>query len=98
MEFKEIEQLVKLMVDNKIDSLILPGHLEIIKSRHEVQKPDNKQINNQALLNEDELLFYSTSSPSLSMKDLEELAYNGSGLSSLPPRNNNKKLKKSIKE
>lgn len=79
MEFKEIELLVKLMVDNKLDRLLLPGTLELQRSKHDVPKQssaDKLTNNNQALLDEDELLFYSTSSPSLTQKEIEELASN----------------------
>lgn len=90
LTIKDIKELVQLIVDNKLDRLNFQG-VEITKSKHDVQsiKEPKSSANNQALLDEDEILFYSTSSPSLTMKEIEELAANP------PPR---KQRIKKVKE
>jgi hypothetical protein len=71
-----IEQLVKIAVANKLDRLKV-GDLEILKTKHDVPKTESKNLNNPASVNDaDELLFWSTSSPSLTQEQIEALAVN----------------------
>lgn len=74
MEINKIEQLIKLVVANKIDRLKF-GDIEIVKTRHDVAKTDNKLASNQDVIDEDELLYWSTSSPSLSKEQIDALSY-----------------------
>lgn len=64
LDLDTIKQLVILLTEHKLDKLKI-GELEICKTRHEnVKVTDNsKNLTNNPILNEDELLFYSTSAP-----------------------------------
>ena len=69
-----IKFLAQLVVDLKLDSLKL-GDLELHKTKHEQPKLDiksnNDTVSNQEL---DEILFHSTSAPSLTLEDLEAMS------------------------
>lgn len=71
-----IEQLVKIACSNKLDRLKV-GELEILKTRHEGVKTEAKTLNNSTSVNDaDEILFWSTSSPSLTQEQIDALAVN----------------------
>lgn len=70
-----IQALSKLVVDHKLDSLKL-GELEIVKSKHEGIKNEPRSSANLASMSEEELLFYSTSAPALTIEEVEALAVN----------------------
>lgn len=66
-----IKDLTALLVEHKLDKLKV-GDFEICKSRHENTKTaeiPTKLTNSLPLLDEDELLFHSTSSPSSISKE-----------------------------
>lgn len=68
-----VQALSKLVVDLKLDRLKL-GELEIIKTKHESPKLEDKSNNNIASSEElDDLLFHSTSAPALSLEQLAAL-------------------------
>lgn len=88
-----ISQLIKLVVENKLDKLEL-GDLKIMKTRYESPKQEQKSLNNNTSINDaDELLFWSTSSPSLTQEQIAELAMNG--LPDLPKPKRGRKSKES---
>lgn len=63
IDLKTIEDLMKLMTFHKVDKLVFNG-LELIKSKHELPKMEaNKQASLQDMLNDEDLLFYSTKAP-----------------------------------
>ena len=93
MDKADIKELVKLLVENKLDRLKI-GDIEICKSRHDQPKVEiksNNPISNQVVTDPDELLYWSTSSPVITKEDLEELSENGSGF--VKPKQHNKKNK-----
>ncbi len=65
-----LRDVIKLMVDNKLDSVSFGG-ITLTKSKHEVPRIERDQTNKPALQEDlDELLFHSTSAPSLSFEEL----------------------------
>lgn len=70
-----IQALSKLVVDHKLDRLKL-GDLEILKTKHEVAKSDRPAVPNLASMSGEELLFYSTTAPALTVEEVEQLAVN----------------------
>lgn len=77
---ENIEQLVKIACANKLDKLKF-GDLEITKTRHDGVKGDAKTLNNPTSVNDaDELLYWSTSSPTLTQEQIDALAVNGADL------------------
>ncbi len=68
-----VQALSKLVVDHKLDRLKL-GDLEITKTKHESVKLDDKSNNNSVSNEElDDILFHSTSAPTLSLEQLAAL-------------------------
>lgn len=74
---KFIKELVKLVVDNKLDNFKL-DNIEISKSKHDLTPPAKlDKTNKQPLSKEyddEEILFYSTSAPALTLEQIEELS------------------------
>lgn len=73
MDLKQIEELMVLMTKHKIDQIEVEG-MKLVKSKHEMpaQNKDNSSFNKRVNLSDEELLFYSTT-PSLTLKDIEDL-------------------------
>ena len=68
-----IQALAKLVVDQKLDRLKC-GELEIIKTKHESVRLEEKPNNNSTSVEElDDILFHSTSAPPLSLEQLAAL-------------------------
>lgn len=85
-----IQELMKLMEEHKIDKLKLDS-LELIKTRHEPGKTDNssnKLTSN--IVDDEELLFWSTSTPALTPEQIEALSANPPP----PPKTKTKKTNK----
>lgn len=74
---ENIKQLIELAVKNKLDRLKV-GELEITKTKYDqVAKAEPKTLNTPASVSDpDELLFWSTSSPTLTQEQIAELAVN----------------------
>lgn len=81
LTIESIQQLMKLMSEHKVDRLKL-GDLELTKTKHEAGKNEATSLNKSAsVMDDEELLFWSSSAPPLTAQQLEELAANGAGLS-----------------
>jgi hypothetical protein len=77
LDTSTIKELIKLLVDNKLDTLEFEG-LKITRSRHEILKAaDNKSVSShqETVTDPDELLFWSTSTPSLTQEQISALAF-----------------------
>ena len=82
-----IRALAQILDTLKLDS-IKYGDLEIKKSRHELTPQDQKPLQEMAsILDEEDLLFHSTSAPALTPEQVAALAVN-------PPPVKSKKSKK----
>lgn len=76
LTLEAIQSLIKMVVDNKLDKLEL-GDLKISKSRYEASKAEARPtVNNPTLIDEDEILYWSTSTPTLTAEQIELLAAN----------------------
>lgn len=61
---ENIEKLAQIMEKYKLDKIKV-GDLELDKTRHESFKSEKKSTNNNVLLSDEELLYWSTSAPSI---------------------------------
>jgi hypothetical protein len=77
MDTKIVKELVRLVVENKLDTLEFEG-LRIVKTRHDsVPKPvpDNKPVSSHEITDPDEILFYSSSAPALTQEQIDAMAF-----------------------
>lgn len=79
LDLSQIKELIKLAVDNKLDSLEFEG-LKISKSKYDIQTPiksdPNKSItSNDFITDPDEILYWSSSAPALTQEQIDALSY-----------------------
>jgi len=96
MDTKQIESLMQLCVKYKVDRLVAnEAGIEIIKTKHDVIRQEvvaPPQQEHQLITDNDELLFWSSSSPALTVEQIEQLSLNGADL---PTKKKTKRIKAS---
>lgn len=72
-----VQALAKIVVDNKLDCLKLEG-IEITKAKHEPAKLEkaNNSSSNGGVMDGEELLYWSSSSPNFTQEQIDDLAIN----------------------
>ncbi len=88
-----------MMVDHKLDRIKL-GDFELVKSKHDNSAKETPTTSAPKVLDDEELLFWSSSAPALTQEQIEALSYNatatsakgsGSFASSKPKKGTSKK-------